>query len=76
MLVQYQKNNLEKLKDIAKDSNELVVVGSTNSGRKYVIEKWGNNLPKTIVINLKASHIVSPYYSLTSALKNIKYVRK
>ena len=50
MLLQYQKDNLEKLTNATKDTDEVVVVGSTNSGRKYVINQWGNDLPKSIVI--------------------------
>ena len=50
MLLQYQKRNLEKLKDAAKENNELTVIGATNSGRKYVIKEWGNTLKKSIII--------------------------
>lgn len=76
MLLQYQKDNLEKLKNATKDNNELVVVGSTNSGRKYVIQQWGNDLPKSIVIQLKYSNIKLPYSSLITALKEVKLFRK
>lgn len=76
MLVQYQKNNLEKLKEFVKDNNELVVVGSINSGRKYVIEKWGNSLPKSIIIKLTASSISSPYSALISSMREVNYFRR
>lgn len=76
MLVQYQKNNLTKLEDATKDNNELVVVGATGSGRKYVIGKWGNGLPKSIVIQLKLSEMKIPYLSLIEALKDVEAFRK
>ena len=76
MLVQYQKRNLEKLQETVQDNNELVVVGSVNSGRKYVIEKWGNSIPKSIIIELKISGSPNSYSALISALKDIRYFRK
>ncbi len=76
MLVQYQKNNLTKLKDATKNNNELVVVGSTGSGRKHVIEQWGNGLPKSIVIQLKFSDMKIPYASLITSLKDVEPFKK
>ncbi len=76
MLVQYQKRNFEKLQEATKDNHELVVVGSSNSGRKYVIEEWGNSIPKSIIIRLTASSNKDSYSALISAIKNIDYFRK
>lgn len=76
MLVQYQKNNLEKLREAVQDNNELVVVGSINSGRKYVIDKWGTSISKSIIIKLKTSSNRNPYSSLISAIKGVDYFRK
>lgn len=76
MLLQYQKDNLEKLTNATKDTDEVVVVGSTNSGRKYVINQWGNDLPKSIVIQLKEADIKLPYASLITALKEVELFRK
>lgn len=76
MLLQYQKRNLEKLKDAAKENNELTVIGATNSGRKYVIKEWGNTLKKSIIIEIKTSKNKDAYASLISAIKEENYFRK
>ena len=76
MLVQYQKRNLEMLQEITKDNKELVVVGSTNSGRKYVIENWANSIHKSIILNLKVSTNKVPYSSLISSIKEVDYFKK
>ena len=76
MLVQYQKRNLEKLQEVTKDYNELVVVGSTNSGRKYVVENWGNSIQKSIIIELNVSANKVPYSALISAINEVDYFKK
>ena len=76
MLVQYQKRNFEKLQEAIKDNNELVVVGTTNSGRKYVIEKWGSTIEKSIIIKLNPSGNKEPYSALLSSIKEVDYFRK
>ena len=55
MLLQYQLNNLNKLKEAAQNNDKLVIVGAKNSGRRYVIEQWSKNISNALIIELEPS---------------------
>ena len=71
MLVDYQKDNLEKLKNEVKSNCNVFIAGSPNSGRKYVIKEWGRTQKNVCIIQLEKTSIQGRYASLTIKLKEV-----
>lgn len=71
MLVDYQRDNLEKLKSEVKNNSSIVIVGPPNSGRKHVIKEWGVTQKNACIIHLERTNSNQRYASLTVKLKEI-----
>lgn len=69
MLTECQSNNLYQLKEEAKKNNEFAIIGTKNSGRRYVIDYWSKEIYPSIIIELKATNLNYPCASLIVALK-------
>ncbi len=71
MLVDYQRENLEKLKSEVRNNNSFIIVGTPNSGRKHVIKEWGMAQKNACIIQIEKTNSNQRYASLTIKLKEI-----
>lgn len=76
MLLQYQIDNLEKLRSATNSSTNLTIVGKKSSGRKYIIEHWSKSVRNPLIINLERTGLNCEYAALVSVLRKICQIGK